>query len=67
MREVWAEPVECALCGRTGAGIERALVHWIEALPGMSWAHVPRCTDRPACRARVEGSGQSWPLVETDR
>jgi hypothetical protein len=61
---VWTEPIECSLCGRKGQGIHVQLVEWASYLPGMRFAHVDRCDDRAACRARVEAAGETWPLKE---
>jgi len=60
---VWTEPTECALCGWKGHGIHVQLVEWAEALPGMRFAHVDRCDDRVACRARVQAAGKTWPIT----
>lgn len=62
----FTEPTYCALCGHTDKrDLRYALVHWREADPGMQYAHVPRCTNVEACRARVQANGESWPLVES--
>ena len=61
---VWTEPTECALCGWKGREITVLLVEWADALPGMRFAHLARCDDRRACRARVEDKGETWPLVD---
>lgn len=67
---VWQEPTECALCEAKGHGIAYQLVEWVDALPGMRWAHVPRCDDRDACRARFIANAKAndepekWPVAE---
>jgi hypothetical protein len=65
MTDVWSKPRECELCGISGERLEaKALVEWLEALPGMTYAHVDRCDDRAACRARVEAAVKAWPVRE---
>ena len=61
----WTEPDRCSICGNTNRReLRYALVHWRDAEPGMQYAHVPACSDRDACRARVAAAGDPWPLVE---
>jgi hypothetical protein len=64
----WTEPTRCAICGWTDKrDLRFALVHWLEAEPGMAYQHVEACRDRDACRARVADQGETWPLVESKR
>jgi hypothetical protein len=64
---VWTEPTECAICGWKGRDLRRGLVEWVDALPGMRYAHVDRCDDRQACRARVQAAGKPWPIHDGKR
>lgn len=61
------EPRACSLCGSETEPTAMSLVEWLEPIDGEIWSHVPRCVDRPACRARVElpkpaGLGEPWPV-----
>lgn len=54
----------CELCQISDKDVERLLFHWqvSEEHPlGMTWEWLARCKDKAACRARVEGSGRTWP------
>jgi hypothetical protein len=63
----WTEPTRCALCGHADRrNLRYALAHWREAEPGMAYEHIQACSDRAACRARVEQQGDVWPLIETN-
>ena len=64
----FSTPDFCAICGWTDKrDLRWGLVHWSKADPGMSYAHVGRCSDEPACRQRVRDQGDAWPLEETKR
>lgn len=58
----------CALCGVEGPQVRIALVEW--AVPDTSegtrtrFSSIPRCTDIPDCKQRVQQLGDDWPLVE---
>jgi hypothetical protein len=63
---VWTEPTECSLCGAKGREIRTRLVEWVDALPGMRFAHISRCDDEPTCRQRLAAQGEKWPIVERE-
>lgn len=52
----------CVLCGDDTSGVRVSLVCWKNARTD-PYTALPRCTDRRACRDRVEHSGDRW-LVE---
>jgi hypothetical protein len=60
------EALTCSLCGREDHDVRMALVAYadeIAAILGRLFDFVPRCTDRPDCRERVErSSAEPWPL-----
>ena len=55
----------CLLCGDSGS-VRMARAKWRTGRPvgGRMWEAIPRCTDRAACRERIEALGERWPLVE---
>lgn len=55
----------CLLCGAEGPQVRIALVEWIDPEDGKPFAAIPRCSDVPGCRSRVELEGESWPITET--
>lgn len=59
----------CLLCGHTDAEVRMGLVRWADpAENGRVFDAIPRCTDRIACRARVEDENhEPWPLVDASR
>lgn len=56
---------DCLLCGANGPQVRMRLVEWAEPLGSKRFEHIPACVEAKDCRARVEGEGESWPLVET--
>ena len=56
--------LDCLLCGASGPYVRPVMVEWLEREP-YRFSVIPRCTERAECRARVEATGESWPLVET--
>jgi len=50
----------CVLCGSETSETHRSLIAWTDPQPGRAYATGDRCLDRPACRARVEASGERW-------
>lgn len=56
----------CELCGRDGHDVRVELVEWTDeaqheyGLP--IWDKALRCPDHQACRARMEATGQTWPV-----
>jgi hypothetical protein len=61
------EPERCAICGNTDRrDLRWRIAHWRDAEPGMAYENVGACSDREACRARVEANGETWPLVESN-
>lgn len=51
----------CQLCS-TSTDLRFGLVRWKDPLPGASFDSIWRCRDVMACRARVEGTGEQWPV-----
>jgi hypothetical protein len=57
------EPLACVLCGSETGPTRMQLVEWTEPIEGEIWSTVPRCTDRLACRSRVElENDEQWPV-----
>lgn len=56
----------CVLCGNDVATeVRMAILEWREPIGKEIWAHVPRCTDVAACRARVENVlREPWPVKD---
>ena len=54
--------LECAICGDRSLDVRPGLVAWID--PAQPYANIDRCTDTKACRARVEATGEEWPVYE---
>ena len=54
---------ECLLCGTQGPHVRIALVEWAEPANGKRFDSIPRCVDPRDCRARVEQTGEVWPLA----
>jgi hypothetical protein len=55
--------LDCLLCGISGPQVRPLMVEWLE--PALRrFEVIPRCTARAECRARVESTGESWPLVD---
>ena len=50
----------CLLCGAEDQETRVQLVEWFNPQAGHPFDHLPRCVDRPGCRARVEAAGQRW-------
>lgn len=50
----------CLLCGTTDSATEAAMVEWAEPIGSTIWARLDRCTDRAACRQRLEAGGHPW-------
>lgn len=53
----------CDICADRSIDVRPGLVAWID--PAQPYAAVDRCSDEQACRARVEASGETWPVKET--
>ncbi len=53
-------PLTCDVCGDRSLDVRAGLVEWLAL--AQPYAHVDRCMDVAACRARVEAAGQSWPV-----
>ena len=53
---------QCDLCGST-QDVRYALVRWRLGATATPFENLARCTDRAACRLRVETRGEEW-LVE---
>lgn len=59
------KPGDCVLCGSETAETRMQLVEWCEPVGTQRWSVIPRCTDRTACRARVEDVlGEAWPIAD---
>jgi hypothetical protein len=41
-----------------------SFVEWREPIGKDIWAHIPRCVDATACRARCEAAGEPWPIAD---
>lgn len=52
----------CELCGTRDVGVSTFLAWFVDG--GVK--PIDRCRDHDACRARVEGSGEEWPLETAD-
>jgi hypothetical protein len=58
----------CLLCGRIDGDVRVGLVAWAEPIGDRVFDAIPRCSDRVACRARVEDENhEPWPLVDATR
>lgn len=54
-------PDPCALCGwDREPDVRPGLVRWAEPRGRLSVTAAPRCSDRAACRLRVESAGGTW-------
>ena len=56
--------LDCLLCGISGPQVRPGVVEWRDPEPHR-FDVIPKCVDHAACRARVEATGEPWPLVET--
>lgn len=54
---------QCGICNAIGVPIRHGLVAWKEPIFG-KYEDIDRCVDEDACRARVEESGEPWPIEE---
>lgn len=55
-------PMTCELCGTTDAQrVRSGLACYAD---DGRFERMDRCTDHQACRDRVEGSGEEWPLAD---
>jgi hypothetical protein len=54
---------DCLLCGMSGPYVRPFMVEWRDPEP-RRFDVIPRCADRAECRARVEATGEDWPLVD---
>ncbi len=52
----------CDICGDRSLDVRPGLVAWRDL--AQPYAHVDRCEDEAACRARVEAAGEEWPVME---
>lgn len=56
----------CELCGVESHEVRVELVEWTAAIQqafGLpTWDKALRCRDHQACRARMEATGQPWPI-----
>ena len=59
--------LECCLCGISGPQVRPRLIEWAEPIGTTRFDLLPVCVDSRECRARVEQSGESWPLALTSR
>jgi hypothetical protein len=60
-------PPICGLCGyESDQEVRMGFVRWTEpGDPPRPFGAMPRCTDRAACRARVERAGEAWEVADT--
>ena len=58
-------PGSCLLCGAEG-DTRIGLVEWMVPVTA-TWAAIPVCRDREACKARVSLLDEPWPLREGPR
>jgi len=49
---------KCDLCGLIAFEVKAGLMR----TPEGEYRAMPRCTDHPACRERLERNGQPWPV-----
>lgn len=54
----------CLLCGAADQELVFLAVRWRDPLPGQPFGAIPRCVDRISCRARVEGRGDPWEVID---
>lgn len=58
--------LDCLLCGVSGPYVRPVMVEWRD--PGLHrFQVIPRCIERAECRARVEQTGEPWPLVDVTK
>ena len=59
--------LSCALCGNERPGqVVSSWIRWADARPGQEYTAAPRCTDRRACRDRVESAGEAWDVLDAE-
>lgn len=57
----------CILCGNERpAEVGLGLIAWKKPLGNQRYAAIPRCKDRPACKARVEDMGEAWEVQDPE-
>ena len=59
--------LDCALCGVSGPQVRPRLIEWAEPIGAERFSLMPVCVDAKECRARVEASGEPWPLAISSR
>lgn len=54
----------CLLCGNDRlTEVRVSLARWRDPNPYL-YSTIPRCSDRAACRERVELLGDDWPVID---
>jgi hypothetical protein len=56
----------CLLCGIQDADVRPGLAWFEPALASGAVQSIHRCRDVDACRARLEATGETWPLISRD-
>lgn len=56
--------LSCVLCGDTSPNVRTGLIAWQQPIGRDVFTSAPRCTDKVACRARVEALGEAWEVMD---
>ena len=54
----------CDICGDRSLDVRAGLVAWRDL--AQPYANVDRCSDVAACKARVQASGEPWPVIDPE-